>query len=204
MRRFDAAVAKRIQEAVARAEGGCDLEIVVRVVPASGGYRDVAAAVGAVVATISLALVLFAPFVVSPWWVLPDVVLTGLVATWLAARVPSLLRALTPPARLRSQALTGARAAFHEEAVGATRRRTGVLVFATVLEDEVLLLLDHPLEGRAPKVVWDTVAQAGARGSADLAERILHVIEELGRTGGRHVPALADNPNELPDAPRIG
>lgn len=203
MKRFDEQVAERLRAAVAAAEGRSDLEIVCRVVPRSGGWRSVPWIVGCGVGVALLALVLFAPFSVDPAWVLPEVVLPAAALGWGVSRWPLALRALAGAGRLDARVLERAQAEMVREAVTATRRGTGVLVMASVLEDRVVTLFDHPLLGRAPRAEWEAAALKG-RGPGDLVGRMLAVVEAVGAVGARHVPALDDNPNELPDEPRIG
>lgn len=203
MKRFDRAMADRIRAAVTAAEAGSAIEIVVRVAPASGGYRDVPWLVGVSAGTIMLAVALFAPIDVTPPFVIPEVALAGALGAWLARRV-RLARWLTSPRRRAAQALEGARASFHTEAVGDTRAHTGVLVYASVLEDCIVVLPDRALEGRAPGATWGAVAKVGRAADAALPERLLAVLAALGQLGREHVPCTEEDINELSDEPRIG
>lgn len=203
MRRFDEATRGRIREAVQTAEAKSDLEIVCRVVPRCDGYPDAAILAGAAAGLVMLAVALFAPFEVSPLWVLPEVVCVGALVGWGVGRWPAAVRLMVGRRRQATRALERAEAELHREAVTGTRRRTGILVMAALLEDEVVTLLDLPLEGRAPRAAWTAAANRG-RGPGDVVDRMIAVVEALGVVGAEHVPALADNPNELPDDVRVG
>lgn len=202
MRRFDEAARARLREAVREAEAQSDLEVVCRVVPRCDGYLDVALLAGVVTAIVALAVVLFAPFEVDPAWVLPVVLGAGLLVGVIVGRSPDALRLLAG-ARMEARVQERAEAEMHREAVTGTRRRTGVLVMAALLEDRIVTLVDLPLEGRAPRAAWAGAAQHG-RGEGDLVERMAAVVAALGLVGREHVPPLAQNLNELPDEVRVG
>lgn len=204
MRRFDQATVDRITKAVATAEGGSAIEIVVRVVPRSGSYRDVALLVGFAVSLLALAAMLFGNFVVGPAWVIPDLVLLTALGYFATDRIPALVRGLTRAARRRQQVERGAEAAFYTEAISATRDRTGALVYCSALEAELVLVLDHPLEGRADGAAWGDIAAAARHPDRPLVERLVAMIEALGTLGATVAPRSADDVNELADAPRIG
>lgn len=203
MQRFDARAAAALEAGVAAVEQASALEVVVRVVPWSGSYRDLGwrAALGA--AFVTLLVVLFAPFVVDAAWV-PPIVAGAAGLGGLTVRVPALARWQGGRHRLEAQVRRAALACFHEEAVGATRDRTGVLVFASVLEDRALTVRDHALEGRAPLAEWGRIDQLGRPDGRDLPTRLHDMLGALAALGPRVAPRQGDEANELPDAPRIG
>ncbi len=202
MKTFDRAMAQRLEQAVADLERGCELEVVVRVVPASGNYRDIALAAALVGAFAMLGLVLFGPSVVDPLWVLPNAVLAALLSGWVGrSRWGS--RSLTSSSRRRRQAEHDARSCFVDQAISGTRARTGVLVYASVLEGLVLVVPDLGASGAAPQAEWEAVRKRGV-GVGALAERILAVLEGLAELGRARLPCSDDNPNELSDEPVIG
>jgi putative membrane protein len=200
---IDDSTRARLLEAVRAAEARSDLEIVCRVVPRCDPYTDAALMAGAACGLVVLGVALFSAFVVSPLWVIPGVVAVGSLVAFCVGRWPSALRALAGRRRMAARALERAQAELHREAVTGTRRRTGVLVMAAVLEDQVVTLLDLPLEGRAPRAEWAAASHRG-RGPGDVFTRMIAVVEALGTVGQTHVPALADNPNELDDDVRVG
>ena len=102
--------------------------------------------------------------------------------------------------------LRAAHAAFHEEAVHGTRGRTGVLVYVSALEDAVVVLPDGGVEAHVPgaelaAIRWGEGADRAAPGSL---EAFLAGLEALGAVLAAHVPPLeGDNPDEIPNAPRV-
>src|SRR5688572_32162379 len=63
--------AKRITDAVAHAESGTSLEIVVVIRPHSGNYADVALLAGAAASFVALTFVVFTEIEIDPHWVVP-------------------------------------------------------------------------------------------------------------------------------------
>ena len=95
--------------------------------------------------------------------------------------------------------------AFVEERVSATRERTGVLLYVSLLEREVAILPDLGLDGRVPRAEWNEVLHrlAGAGSLKDLEERFFEGLEQLEQRLPLHAPAVGENPDEIPNAPRI-
>lgn len=197
--RTDTHFSKAVEEAVSLVEQGTDAELVVVAAPQSGHYRDVALWVGVAAAASLLAAALFAPFEVDPRWVGFDLLLGLLVATWFGGRIPGLVRLLTSSGRRTRQVEEAASAAFHDDQVHATRGRTGILIYLSTLEQQVVVIPDHGLASRIPQAEWN-----GIQWDAVKLEGFLEGLELAGEVLARYVPAqVDDNPDELPNAPRI-
>lgn len=204
MRNFDEPACKRLEDAVTALEARCLLEIVLRITPRSDSYRDAALLWAWIGGLLTLVVALFAPHDVHPATVVPNVVVVALLAGWLGhGRIGA--RLLTTRRRRAEATLRGARACFMAQSVSGTRGRTGVLVYASELEDIVVVLPDGGAEGAAPEAEWAAVIESGAPGRP-LAARLEAVLSALAALGERHLPAApgADNPDELPNQPIIG
>lgn len=194
----DARFREAVAAAVSRAEERTDAELVVVAAARSGSYRDVALGVGLALAALVMAVVLYAPWEFDPLWLPLDVGLPLALGAVAADRAPWLLRLLTPRARRARQVATAARAAFVEEQVHGTRRRTGVLVYVSALEQRVEVVCDHGVDACVPPGAWNEL-----RWRARTLEELLAGLEAAGALLARYLPALADNPDEIPNAPRI-
>lgn len=204
MRRFDEAMAKRIQETVREAESLSAIEIAVRVVPRAAPYRDITMLWALIGGVLALEFALFSPMFFWPVWVVPAT-LGGAALGWLFTwRFPIAVRWLAPRKRRLSEAIRGARESFYDEAVSATRDHTGVLVYCAVWEDTVVVLPDHLLIPRAEREAWARVHAHAGRRDLDLTDRLLGAIEALARMAEELAPRTPDDPDELPDAPKIG
>jgi putative membrane protein len=196
-----------VRAAVARAEATTGAEIVPVVVPASEGHELATwkgAALGAVAG--ALAAGLEAP--VLPRWgpALELLVLVpiGLLLGALAARWAPLRRLLVGKAGLETTVEGAAWEAFVRHEVFATRERTGLLLYVSMLEHEVAILADSGIHPTIPQREWDGLARGiaaemkGHPPAAALLAAIARVAEVLAARG----PARrADDVNELPDLP---
>lgn len=201
----NARFSEAVEAAVGRLEDQTDAEVVVVAAPRSGSYRDIATAFGAGMAWIVLLIVLFSPFHFNPTWIPLELPIIGIIGTWVAHKRPGLLRLLTSKRRRRRQVEHAADAVFHEEVVHGTRNRTGLLIYVSALEDRVVLRPDLGLDARVPGAEWNGLRwgdRADPHAPHDL-EHFLAGLEAVGTILAQHVPASGDNPNEIPDAPRI-
>jgi putative membrane protein len=193
--RFSDAVAA----AVATIEASTDAEIVVVAAPRSGSYRDLALTAAGVITLAALGGFLFMPWEVAPLGVLVETALVAVVSAWLLdGNVP--IRLLARAARMEEQVQLAAAAEFHREAVHATPNRTGLLVYVSALEQQVVLIPDVGLDARIPRGAF-----AGARRDlhhADL-DHFLSGLTKVGALLAAHVPKRADDAIDLPNAPRI-
>jgi putative membrane protein len=194
-----AGFADAVARAVAAIESRSDAEVVVVAAARSGSYRDLAWATGAVAAWLTLALLAWLPQEFDGMWFPIDAAAVGAVVGVAVGRSPRLLGSLAGRGRQRRQVREAAEAAFFQESVHGTARRTGLLVYVSGLERRVEVIPDHGLQGRIPGARW--AALDVRAGSLD------ELVGGLGRLGdllAAYVPAHhADNPNELADAPRI-
>jgi putative membrane protein len=194
-----------VERAVRDAERGTAAELIVVVAARSGSYLDVALAVGAVAAALTLLVALFAPVGFRAIAIAAEVPLAFALAAWIAHRMPRLLRALTPAGRLRLQAERAAAAHFLAEAVHGTRGRTGLLVYLSLLEECVVILPDLGLQGRVPLALLEGVrwSPVGDPQRPRTEHDVLHGIAALGELLRAKLPADGTDANESPDAPRI-
>jgi putative membrane protein len=195
----DPRFADAVASTVAGIEARTSAEVIVVAARQSGAYNDVPwrVALGANFAV--LALLVWLPVDFNPDWFLFDCGIGAALAAWLGGRVPLVQRAVAGGARMREQVREAAEAAFAHENVHGTRARTGVLVYLSGLEREVLVLPDHGLLGRVPHARLH-----GVRIGAGSLDEFLDGLRALGEVLAEHVPAVpTDNPNESPDAPRV-
>lgn len=193
--RFSDAVAAK----VGQLESTTDAEVVVVAAERSGSYRDVAQSIGTLAALV-VSVVLFAlPWSVHPVLVVVDMIVVWLVVTWLAEGY-SLTASLASRSRRLEQVRHAAAAEFHLEAVHATPRRTGLLVYVSAWEGQVELIPDVGLEARIPRGRW---AEATSKLSTQDLDHFLEGLDAVGQVLTQHVPATGERQIDLDDAPRI-
>lgn len=197
----DARFASAVEAAVSRLEAGTDAEVVVVAAARSASYRDASLLLGGAGGLAMLVAVLFVDRAVAPWMVPVDVAL-GAALGYGLGRLSWVLRRLVPASRRRRAVLRAARDAFVEEAVHATPQRSGVLVYVSALEGEVVVLPDVGVEAAVPRGRW--VAAARAIDGRDL-DRFLTGLAGLGEVLCAHLPPTPEGALrvELSDAPRV-
>jgi putative membrane protein len=121
----------------------------------------------------------------------------------LLARIDGVLRRLLPPERVERALADRATRCFAEQGLTRTRGRTGILIFATLLERRVLVLADEGIDrvldpDESWKEVVDLAVDGLRRGAG--AEGLEAAVRRCGAILARHLPAPAENPDELPNA----
>jgi putative membrane protein len=214
-----------VEAAVRAAEARTKGEIYCVIAPDSSDYRETPLAWAAAVALLAPALLLLAGIVVRT----PDI-LAGWtaahadVATELAARnalagaillqgllfgvtavivaLPRVRVAVTPKGLKRDRVERRARDHFLAKNLHLTRERTGVLIFVSAAEHMAEIVADQTIAEKVAPDAWEAPMKVltdglkagravdGFVGAVALCADILAV----------HIPADADNPNELPDA----
>ncbi len=199
MLRTDEAFSRAIEAKVAGIEARSSAELVVVAAGRSGSYRELPIVSGLVGSWLCLAFLCWGPWPFDPYWFPMDIGLGGLLFAWLGRRFsPVLVRHLLSPERRRNQVREAAEAAFFQESVHATEARTGLLVYISAMEEEVVLLPDHGLAGRIPGATWNALSL-----EAHDLPALEAGLDRLGELLAEHLPRGADDRNELPDAPRL-
>jgi putative membrane protein len=177
-------------------------EVVILVRERSGPYLHASVLAGAIAAYLTLWFQLFSPFDYSLLLIQIAPALVG-VAMGLATTVlPDLQRWLTPPSMRKRYLQTAARAAFHDNGIGDTRGRTGILVYISRLERDTEVLADRGVRDAVDVEAWDRAIQA-IRSSARVrdpdAAAVASAIAALGDLLQPVLPRREHDVNELPD-----
>lgn len=205
---FSDADREAIQAAVSAAETGTSGEIVPFVVAASDEYPTAAwkgAAWGALLAALLAAAAYhwggFWGSWVPLWILLPPA--GGAAAGYLAtAFSPAVKRRLAGDEVLDLRTRHRAALAFLEQEVFATRDRTGILLFVSLLEHRVVVLGDSGINAKVEQREWDAVVRAVIEGirAGRPGPAIAEAVAECGRLLARHgVARRLDDRDELPD-----
>lgn len=188
-----------VARAVAAAEAGTSAELVVVIAGRSAAPGELFWPLAALTGLVALAVLAWSPWALAAaWWPLDVAVIAGL-GGWLGARAAAAPR-LLPRSRRRALCVRAARAAFVEEVAHGTRARTGLLVYASRGEDELVLVPDQGLLAVIPEGRWEALEREGTGQPFDA--RLLAVLAAAGRACAEALPRAEDDRNELPDAPR--
>jgi len=208
---LDVEEAEAVRGAVAAAERSSGAEIVPVVVAASDGHEAAlwkGAALGALVGAgaAAVALWLRSPWVPEPW--VPIAPVTAGLLLGLAAALPAPTRRWLAGRRVLDERVERAAAeAFLDHEVFATRERTGLLIYVSLLERRVSILADSGIHPSVPPEEWAAMARTVAREmrSKAPAEALLSAVTQVGGLlAARGPERRPDDVNELPDAPVEG
>ncbi len=201
---FQADAREAISRAVASAEASTSGEIVPMVVERSDAYPGVRAAAAALLAFASAILVLAAPL--DPWIWLPPMQVAVFVIGYLAFGQRILLRLLIPAPVREERVARAARLAFLSEGLVDTRDRTGILIYVSLLERQVLVLADRGIDTQVPPGTWDGVVDHILQ-SIRARRAEVGLVEAIGLCGeilAERFPPRPDDRNELTDELRGG
>ena len=200
----------RFVEAVTRVVGEVEttttVEVVVVAAARSDAHARVGALAGAAAAWLAMLLMIVLPWDFSPMWMLVELPLVGGLVAALVPRSEAIMGKLLSQKAAADCVARAAAAAFTEELVHGTRARTGMLVYISGIEGRISVIADGGIEARIPPGEWAALPWCGANaspGPKDL-DAFLNGLRTIGRTLAVYLPASPDdNPDELPDAPRV-
>ena len=197
---LDAAARTAFEQAIAAIERASGVEVVIAVRRRSAAYLHANIVAGGLVAFAGLAAMLFGAHVFSLLAILIDPFVVGALAGAVLELLPDLKRWLTPRA-MRHRAITrAARATFVERGVHNTRDRSGILVYISWLEREIVLIPDSGLERTLSSEARATAERALTAAMPQGGAAVARELERLAPALAQAVPHRADDINELPDA----
>jgi putative membrane protein len=191
-----------LRDAVRAVEGRSAAEVVVLVRERSGPFLHASLAAGIAAGWFALWFQLFSPWEYSLVAIQITPAVVGAAAGVLITRLPELQRLLTPRQILERYVQTAARAAFHDNGIGETRGRTGILVYISRLERGTEVLADRGVRDAVDAEAWTRAARAIRSAAAFREPDALAVAAAIASLGDLLQPALprdADDVNELPD-----
>ncbi|MBX3223468.1 MAG: hypothetical protein KF795_23345 [Labilithrix sp.] len=196
---FDDAAKAAVTAAIKRVESQTSAEVVVAVRRQAGvSYREADLGFGALVALVSLALLLFVDREFATTWIPVDVALSFAAGALLCRYTMSLRRLLTPASRRRDETRRAACSAFQELGIGRTSGRNGILVLVALFEHEVAVVSDVGVD---PAAISASVAalEGSVRRVVPDFDAFVAALESLGPALAPAMPRRDDDVNELPD-----
>jgi putative membrane protein len=186
---------KALEAAVAEIEKTSAVEVVLAVRPRARHWlvQHVVVAIAAGIGVLAFAVWHH----LARWEVVALPVIAGVVGLLAVELLGPLYRFLAPGELRDDHVREAARAAFVENRVHATRRRTGLLVFIAVRERRVELVGDTGLDG-APLPDWSKQLAAALPGGPLATAKALASLAPALSTAA---PRREDDVNELPDTP---
>jgi putative membrane protein len=197
---LDAAARSAFEQAVAAIERASAVEVVIAVRRRSASYLHANLVVGGLAAFAGLAAMLFGDHVFGLVSILIDPFIFGIALGAVVELLPGVKRLLTPAALRHRAVARAARATFVERGVHATRDRSGLLVYISWLERQIVLVadtgVDRGLAAEARLRAEQALTAAMPRGGAAVARELAALSDLLAGA----LPRRTDDVNELADA----
>lgn len=201
---FDTAARTALTKCIREIEKRTDAELVLVVRARSQSYAAANYLFGALLAFGGLNFLLFSPFDFHQIWVPIDIALLFVLGTYVSSRSNAIRRWLTRKGVRNKAARAGAAAMFYEAGIANTKAELGVLVYLSLLERRLELIADRGILKAVPALEWNqALFELHQAGKQPRPETLRAGLEKLGLLLAQYVPASAENPNELPDAPRF-
>ena len=199
---LDADQTVALTEAVGEIEGRSCAEVVVEVRSRSGSYAQAAARFGALLAFLTLLVLLFSPWPFGAGWVAVDVAVGFAIGHFIGRRSDVIRRSMTTEAERVAQVRTVAAAVFHGRGVANTERETGMLVYLSLLEKRLEILADRGVLLAVPALPWNELMER-ARACPGTAPALLEFVRNLAPLLAEYLPAREGDRDELANAPRF-
>jgi putative membrane protein len=188
------------KQAIEAVENASAVEVVVAVRRRSARHGHANVAVGAVVAFLGLAAMLYASHTFSLSAILIDPFVVAVLAGAAVELLPFVKRWLTTPAARRRHVTRAARATFVERGVHNTTGRSGMLVYISWLEHEVAVVPDIGIAAALPEgavaKLENELTRAMRTGGTAVANKLAACAPAMAAA----MPHREDDVNELPDA----
>lgn len=198
------ATLQRIESLTDAIEAESAAEVVVTVASRSGAYRDVDLTWGSLLAFLTLLILVFSPIEVSEAGLVPNLLIAYALGVHASRRSSRMRRLLTSPDRRRQQVRDAAQRAFLAEALDAVPGRVGVLLYVSMLEREVELVVDHGVAAAlGPAPVQEFRLRLSRCGEGALLDDFLEAFEALGLALRKGLPVTADTVHLVPNRPRL-
>lgn len=199
---FDDTARERIAAAVARAEHQTLGEIVPVVVERSDAYPEAQDRAGIVSLFLATLVVVASPLAL-PLWEMAAIQGAAFLLGWFAGNWQPLARLMIGRKAMEAMVRWRAEVAFREEGLSRTTHGTGVLIFASLFEHQVVVLGDKPVHEKVGAGTWEEAVAVLIRHirAKQPANGFVEAIERVGAHLQEHFPRLEghENPNELPN-----
>ncbi len=110
-------------------------------------------------------------------------------------------RLLTPKCDQKFQAESQAEREFYVQRLYMTKNKTGLLIYVSLLEKQVIVLADEKITEKLPKDSWQGMIQLIIKGikNKSLKDGLVDALENISTKLFENFPNEEQNPNELPN-----
>jgi putative membrane protein len=188
------------KQAIEAVENASAVEVIVAMRRRSARHGHANVAIGAVVAFLGLAAMLYASQTFSLSSILIDPFIVAVLAGAAVELLPFIKRWLTTPAARRRHVTRAARATFVERGVHNTTGRSGMLVYISWLEREIAIVPDIGIAAALPEGAIARLENELTRAMRSGGTAVANKLAACAPAMAAAMPHREDDVNELPDA----
>ena len=117
----------------------------------------------------------------------------------LIAQIPFIFRFAITKKELEEEVYQKALEMFHAQGVSNTRDRTGILIYVSYLERQVIILADQGIHSKVPENAWDEIVSnmIASIKRGKIGEAYMTAIKSCGDYLAKEFPIKDDDTNEL-------
>ncbi|MBP7844083.1 MAG: hypothetical protein KA116_04660 [Proteobacteria bacterium] len=200
--KFSVNFKKKLEEQIQLIENESAVEIVPVFVERSSDYIDFRRFYALLLMLLFLLMERFLPVgsgsIFSDWGL---ATLLSTLAFFFWDYCPQYLLPAIPKEERFKRVYQGANASFVKNEVFATRQRSGILIYISLLEKSVLILADKGFKNKVPDTLWTELSQSLAQDfdAENPGHSFFKALDSFKGKFQSIFPREADDPNELPD-----
>jgi putative membrane protein len=202
---FNPTFQTQLEDAIIDFENRCNVELVVVVKDRSDDYKDIELWVAILAATIALFIFFFTPPIYGDFLILTGYGLAFLLGLLAFRLFPKLKRPFISKKRRTRSAEIAARAIFQKAGLYKTAQHTGLLVYISLLEQQVTMIADFGIEKHLSTEelhqLKDAFQSIFKSNPAD--DSLIKVISDSIAVFEQRIPVLENNESELPNTLHI-
>jgi putative membrane protein len=191
--------AKKISDGVAAAEMGTAGEIVPMIVLRSSAIGHVPVLLALFIFCLGLMLEIY--FQTEQLWMIAANLIFSIALSFILSRFLFVQRYLVPRVDAELQTWRRAHSEFSQAKLSQTQSRVAILIFVSIMEHKAVVLADEGISRLCPQEMWDEVVHilTSHFKRGDWQAGFEKAIARTGEILSRHLPAAAENHNEIPD-----
>ncbi len=201
MKQFNDDFKSELYKTIEDIENKSLVEIVAAVRKNSGNYRDVSLFFASVVSFLIVSWLMFAEFIIDVYHIY-FIALASFVLLYLICElINPLKRLLIRKKRMNRNVEIYGRAIFQKGGIRFTGQKTGVLIFLSVFEKQVLILPDRGALTAVPDEEWQTLNNnfQTVFNRKDIAAAFIKELKNSGKIFAEYILPAENDINELPD-----
>ncbi len=201
MKQFDEDFKEKLYATIQDIENNSMVEVVAVIKSASDKYRDISLWIAFAFMSLLFSVMMFIPQEIDAYLIYLITILSFPIIFIIAEAMPNLKRRFISKKRINRQTEIMARAIFQKGNVRHTKEKIGVLFFASLLEQKIVVLPDRGAETSVPLEDWNKINSDFSKIFAEKnkSQAFINALQQTKSIFNQNIPPIEDDINELPD-----